>query len=195
MNKKNVQIFFILLVSSLLLGCHSNEDCSCSSSSTVIADLNESISETNFQEGLIIKEITINVETEDQELLTTVTVKEDTQFEDTNGVAITEAPRLVVNTTQEEDSTKSVIKFINVTGEEVVTPTKPFKVGIKAPAGTNPGDRVKVEIPDGSSTQIQKIIIRVVDQNGFIFFEITINDRKNAVVVITIILLGNGATN
>jgi len=194
MNKKVVQIFYILLLSSLLLGCHSNEDCSCSSS-TVIADLNESISETNFQQGLIIKETTIEVKTEDKELLTTVTMEEDTQFEDTNGVAVTKAPRLVVNTTQEEDITKSVMKFNNATGEEVVTPTKPFKVGMKAPTGAKPGDRVKVEIPNGNSTQIQKIIIRVVDKNGFVFFEITINDRKNSVVVITITLLGNGATN
>lgn len=192
MNRKIIQIFYILLVSSFVIGCNSDDDCNCSS--TVMAELNESISETNFQEGLIIKETTIEIKSEDKELLSTVTVKEDTQFEDINGVAITETPILVVKTTKEEDTSTSIIKF-NAIGGEPVTPTKSFKVGMKAPAGAKTGDRVKVEVPNEGNTQIQKTIIRIVDANGFVFFEITINDRKNSVVLITITLLGNGATN
>ena len=194
MNKKVVQTLYILLLSSLLLGCNSNGD-SNHSSSTVIADLNESISETIFQEGLIVKETTIEVKTDEKELLTTVTLEENTQFEDANGVAVTEAPILVVKTTQEEDVTKSVMHFNSVTGEEIVTPTKAFKVGIKAPSGAKPGDKISVKVPDSENIELQKIIIRIVNKDGFVFFEITIHDRKNSVVTITMTLLGNGATN
>ena len=191
MNRKIVQIFTILVVSSFIFGCHSE---SRKKTTVVTAEVNEVISATNFQEGVVTQETTINIETKENELLSTVIVKEDTQFENTDGVAITETPLLVVKTTKSEDTSESIIKFTNTKGE-VVTPTKPFKVGIKAPAGANPGDRIKVEIPDGSSTQIQKILIRVVDQNGFIFVEITINDLRDATTIITITVLGNGATN
>jgi len=192
MNRKMIPILCVLLLSFFTMGCHSDRNCNCSS--TIIAEISEPISETSFQQGLIVKETTIEVKTEDKELLTTVTLKEDTQFEDKNGVAITKAPVLVVKTTKEGDVSKSVIKFTNVKGE-VVTPTKPFKVGIKAPSSANARDRVKVEVPETSTTQIQKILIRVVSESGFIFLEITINDYQNAITVISITLLGNGATN
>jgi len=190
--KKIVQIFCVLIVSVFVIGCQGNIDCN--SSSTVVAELNEKIPETNFQQGLITKDTTIKVETEDKKLLSTVTIKKDTQFENKDGIAITEIPSISVKTTQLEETSNSTIKFTNRKGE-VVAPNKPFKVAIKAPTNAKVGDRVKIGIPDGSSTQIQKVIIRVVDKNGFISVEITINDPQYARTVITIAVLGNGATN
>ena len=191
MKRKIIQGFFILLVSSFIFGCNSNDDCNCSS---VVAEIKETISETNFEEGLVTTETTIKIETEDEELLSTVTLAEDTQFEDKNGVAITETPLLVVKSTKEEDSSTATIKFVDSKGD-IVKPTKSFRVGIKAPANANPGDTVKVEVPDNGHTQIQKIIILIVDKNGFVFFNVTINDNEKTTTVIILTLLGNSSTN
>ena len=174
------------------MGCDTDEDCNCSSA--VKAEVNERISETNFQEGLIIKETTIELRAENQELLAIVTLQEDTQFEDNNGVAITEAPLLVATIIKESDTSELVISFTTVDGE-VLIPTKPLIVEIKAPSIAQPQDRVNVEILDGSSVQIPPVIIPVVSQDGFVSLEITMNDHPNTATTITISVLGNGATN
>jgi len=192
MNRKIIQIGCILLGSFFIMACSSDNDCDCTSTKT--AESNESISQVNFQEGLITKDITIDVKTEDEELLGSIILKKDTQFEDKNGVAVTETPILHVDFVKKEETMVSRVKFTDKKGN-VITPTKAFKVLLKAPAGAEPGDQVKVEVPDNTNIQIQKTIIRIVDANGFLFIEITINDNKNATVEITITLLGNTATN
>jgi len=192
MNRKIIQIFYVLLLSFFTMGCDTDEDCNCSSA--VKAEVNERISETNFQEGLIIKETTIELRAENQELLAIVTLQEDTQFEDNNGVAITEAPLLVATIIKESDTSELVISFTTVDGE-VLIPTKPLIVEIKAPSIAQPQDRVNVEILDGSGVQIPPVIIPVVSQDGFVSLEITMNDHPNTTTTITISVLGNGATN
>ena len=190
MSKKIVEIFLLLVISSFI-GCN-NDDCSCPS--VVTAELNESISGTDFQEGLITTETTINVETEEKELLSTIVLEEDTQFEDKNGKAVIEPPILVMETKKEEVISTSTIKFIDGKGEEL-KPTKAFKVGIKAPLNAKPGDKVSLNISGTTSSKIQKIIILFVDSNGFIFFNIIINDHRSTTTVIIVTLLGNTSTN
>jgi hypothetical protein len=192
MNKKIIQIFCALLLSFFTIGCQNNEDCNCLSA--VKSEIIERIPETSFQEGLIIKETPIELRSENNELLAIIILQEDTQFEDKNGVAITEAPILVATIIKESDINELVITFTNIDGE-IVIPTKHFNVEIKAPSSAEPQDRVKVEIQEGSSVKNPQVIIPVVSQDGFVVLEITINDHSNATIIINISVLGNGATN
>jgi hypothetical protein len=192
MKRETIQLFFTLLVSFFIFGCNSNDDCDCAPN--VIAEVNETIAEADFEQGVITNDTTIEIKTEDKELLSTITLTEDTQFEDENGVAVTETPILVVESSKKETESTSEIKFVNSDGETLI-PTKPFKVAIKAPAGAKPGDRVQIEVPDDGNTQIQKFIIRVVQQNGFIILTITITEYKKTTTIVVVTLLGNGSTN
>jgi hypothetical protein len=192
MKRETIQLFFTLLISFFIFGCNSNDDCDCTPN--VIAEVNETIAEADFEQGVITNDTTIEIKTEDKELLSTITLTEDTQFEDENGVAVTETPILVVESSKKETESTSEIKFVNSDGETLI-PTKPFKVAIKAPAGAKPGDRVQIEVPDDVNTQIQKFIIRVVQQNGFIILTITITEYKKTTTIVVVTLLGNGSTN
>jgi len=192
MNTKILQIFSIFLLSIFIIGCNGEEDCNCPS--PVPTDVNKTISEANFQEGLITKETTLEVKTADNEILTLVTLQEGTQFEDANGVAITEIPILSVNVIRKNRTSISTIKFFDKNGNALV-PTKPVKLAIQPPLTANAGDQIQLNVADNSNIQIQKTIIRIVDENGLILIEVVFNDNQNATLIITASFLGNGATN
>ena len=73
-----------------------------------------------------------------------------------------------------------------------IIPTKPLKVTIKAPNGSKPGDKVKVDIPNdiiGTSKKIfqEKLVILIVDMNGNITFTVTPQAFKKLTIILIII--------
>jgi len=187
---KNKFFKSLILISSVLLlmvGCgslYNNTE-----AVTKVAETTKELARENFAQGVITQEIIIPVKTTSGETLSSITLAADTQFEDKDGQAVTEAPKLVIETVQSTSSSLN-ISFQDSRGNQL-KPTKDIVVEMLAPAGAKDGDRIEIDIPDntGKLTKQEKLTIVMV-MNGKIVFTISINSffpGKNVVILLNLI--------
>ncbi len=147
-----------------------------------VRDVSTVLSEESFANGVLEEELTISLDStdDDQEELAAVTLPSGTQFVTEEGVVLQKPPVLQIvqqassTTTREsatEDKTSNVvkgeIKFVDQEGNKII-PTEPVEISMAAPAGSKPGDEVRVEIPDGvdKATGQSKLTLFIVDRDG-----------------------------
>nr|MCH9740008.1 hypothetical protein [Campylobacterota bacterium] len=139
----------------------------------------KTLDEEEFSDGVVQHDIEIPVESNDV-VVSIINVSEGTQFLDSDGEVVTEAPKLVMlqrqssstTTTTEESTTTNIAKnefsFVTEEGEKLV-PTEPVTIAMAAPAGAKPGEKVRVEMPDDGVEKAEgqeKLTFFIVDANG-----------------------------
>jgi len=187
---KNKFFKSLLLTSTILLlmvGCGSVYNNS--EAVTKVAETTEELDTATFTEGVIAQETIIPVKTTSGETLSSITLAENTQFEDENGQAVTEAPTLAIKASQAATSSLT-IGFEDSAGNQL-KPTKDVKIEMLAPIGAKDGDKIEINIPDGTGklTKQEKLTIVVV-RNGRIVFTISVNaffPGKNVVILLNLI--------
>jgi hypothetical protein len=166
-----------------------------------IATQEMELTENQFSDGVVIENVIITAQTDGIDTVT-ATISEETEFVNDKGEAITAPP--VVALVQQE-STEEIVKEGKVTTKNVVKaelklvdkdgnkiiPSKPMEIVMKAPSGTKPGDKVRVEIPDGATaskkTVQEKLIIVVVGADGNIHITILPEVFKKLTVIVIIV--------
>ena len=177
--------FFKLLVIGtmfFLAGCGSSGK----TPTTIVAEATIPISTENLDGGVVTKETTVPVKADDGTKLATVTLAPGTEFQDENGNPITETPNLAVKA-QKSTKSKAEINFTTKDGKKII-PTEPVNVAIAAPAGAKPGDKVKIDVPDGVNAGTEKLTIFIVGNDGFIHVIIVPQVFKNNDVIILIVI-------
>ncbi|MBU1958914.1 hypothetical protein KJ680_10980 [bacterium] len=167
MRKQIVNTFFsIVTVAMFMVGCGGSS----SAVPTKVATISETVLDDNtiFIEGgtTILKDVDFNTTSDDGTVLANIKIAKDTEFKDANGVAVTTAPKLVLNTTQ-ATSTTTTLSFKDVNGNRL-TPTKPVTLTLAAPAGSKDGDQVQVDAPDTVTVGKQEKLTLVIVKNGVI---------------------------
>ena len=155
-------------------------------------------------EGVIKEDIPIIAQSEDGTSAVETVISEGTTFQNTKGETITTPPTVsivqqesVEKVVQEGKETtknvvKSEIKLTDDNGDKII-PTKPVKVNMKAPSGSKPGDKVRVDMPDGATVSkrdrvnLEKVIIVTVGADGYINITILPEIFKNLTVIVVII--------
>ena len=166
-----------------------------------IATQEMELTENQFSDGVVIENVIITAQTDGVDAVT-ATISEETEFVNDKGEAITAPP--VVALVQQE-STEEIVKEGKVTTKNVVKaelklvdkdgnkiiPSKPMEIVMKAPSGTKPGDKVRVDIPDGAiaskKTVQDKLVIFVIGANGNIHITILPEVFKRLTVVVIIV--------
>jgi len=156
------------------------------------------LSETQFSDGVTIEDIKVVAETEDGTKAIEAVVFEGTEFVDDKGVEITTTPTVsVIQRESVEEvidegkiSTKSVVqtelKIITENGKSIL-PSKPIDMILKAPNGANPGDEVRVDIPNNTTVTKnageEKLIIIIVGLDGKIHLTLIPEAFEGSVVI------------
>ncbi len=194
------RLFSIVVISTLTIGCGS------SSSKPKIKEPTElpptPQAETVKKEiptdaGVVSKDIKIEVKSKDGKAKSELIVPAGTAFTDASGKKLeTVTPKVTVTQDKGEKSeakekkliTQTKIKLTDKNGTKII-PTKPIDVKVKAPSGAKPGDEVKVSIPDGADKAPgqKKLVIFIVDEDGFISVRIFPEVFKNMTVVVIIV--------
>ena len=201
MTKTISSLLSIVAISALTIGCGSSnttekeptEITTPTASGTTSSTLNSS----QISAGVITTPVTISVATSDNKSTATVTLKEGTEFTDSDGNTLNNViPKVDLsqatgNSTANSNVTQTVqteIKLTDSAGNKIV-PTEAVTLKIKAPSNAKPGDEVKLSVPNGISkaTSQEKLIIFIVDENGFISITILPEVFKNSLAILIII--------
>jgi hypothetical protein len=208
------KIKFIIasLVLLLIIGCGSSSNPSIETrpslnENNIVATANTEarISEDRISDNGAIKEdIPIVAQSEDGKVAVKTVISEGTTFQNTKGETLTTPPTISIVqkesidkvVTEGKNTTKNVvkseIKLTDDNGDKII-PTKPVKVNIKAPSGSKPGDKVRVDIPDGATVSkrneanLEKIIVVTVGADGYVNVTILPEIFKNLTVIVIVI--------
>jgi len=159
---------------------------------TKVAETTKKLATEYFAQGVITQETIIPVTTTSGETLSSITLAEDTQFEDENGQQVTESVTLAIKTSQATTSSLT-IGFKDSVGNQL-KPTKDIVLEMIAPVGATDGDKIEINIPNsiGKLTKQEKLTIVIV-RNGRIVFRISVNaffPDKNIVILLNLIRTG-----
>jgi biopolymer transport protein ExbD len=80
------------------------------------------------------------------------------------------------------------LKLVDKDGNKII-PSKPVTIAMQAPAGSKPGDEVKVDLPDGAtaSKRAEKLIVVVVGADGNIHVTLIPQIFKDFTVILIVI--------
>ncbi len=194
------RLFSLIAISALTIGCGSSSSTVKTKEPTPLAQTNQA--ETVKKEiptdgGVVSEEIKVKVTSKDKTATSELTVPAGTAFTDASGKKLeTVTPKVSLTQDKGEDSggkeqkliTQTKINLTDKSGAKII-PTKPLDVKVKAPSGAKPGDEVKVSIPDGTNKTPgqKKLVLFIVDENGFISIRIFPKVFQNTTVVLIII--------
>jgi len=191
----------IVVISALTIGCGSSntteKEPTKITTPTASGTTSSTLNSSQISEGVITTPVTISVATSDNKSTATVTLKEGTAFTDSDGNTLNNViPKVDLsqatgNSTANSNVTQTVqteIKLTDSAGNKIV-PTEAVTLKIKAPNNAKPGDEVKLSVPNGISkaTSQEKLIIFIVDENGFISITILPEVFKNSLAILIII--------
>lgn len=207
MTKKTiVSLVSIIAISTLMIGCGGSSSTTPAvtepvADTGVIAGQtqtdNTTLDATQINAGTVSKDIELVVETVDKAATSTATIKAGTQFLDANGdiladvvpkIALTQKKGESATATETTKSVQTEINFTDANGNKI-TPTQAVEVKVKAPEGSKAGDEVQLSIPDAAEkgTGQQKLVIFIVDANGFLTVRILPDAFKNLTVIVIIV--------
>ena len=196
MTKQRINnILLLITISILIIGCGSSSTENLSEP-IELSQTNQSqtvIKEIQTNAGVTSQETTINVDSKDGIATSELTIPAGTAFLDASGQQL-ESVTPQISLTQDKKDTKekliaqTKLKFTDKNGNKII-PTEPFDIKVKAPNGAKPGEEVKVSIPT-DATKVpthEKLVIFIVDANGFISIRLFPNVFKNSTVILIII--------
>lgn len=213
MNKKLFsRMLFVTIFSLLVLGCGDSSSNPPATEATEPERLNDNVviadqTQTETQtiddtkigaDGVLTEEVEVKVSTVDNTAQSIVTIPQGNAFEDENGTIQTNVtPKIEViqkkgketTNTNVEYSVETEIKITDVEGKKII-PTEPVIVKIKAPANAKPGDEVRLSIPEGAEKADgqEKLVVFIVDQNGFLTIRVFPQVFRNFTVVLIVLV-------
>ena len=193
--QKSKNLFLLIVASTLIIGCGSTSKKN-TSEPVELTPTNQAQTTTKeipTNAGVTSQETTIEVESKDETATSELTIPAGTAFLDASGQQL-ESVTPQISLTQDKKDTKekllaqTKLKFTDKNGNKII-PTEPFDIKVKAPSGAKPGEEVKVSIPT-DATKVpthEKLVIFIVDANGFISIRLFPNVFKNSTVILIII--------
>ena len=202
MNRKKIGMMFlsVVCISTIILGCGGSSSTSKTKEPTELTPTNQAETvkkEIPTDAGVVSEDTKVEVKSKDGKASSELTVPAGTAFTDASGKKLeTVTPKITVTQDKGEKSEDKEKKIITQTKIEVtdkngtkIIPTKPIDVKVKAPSGAKPGDEVKVSIPEGADKAPgqKKLVIFIVDENGFISVRIFPEVFKSITVILIIV--------
>jgi len=183
----------IISISFFIVGCGGGSGCSLTEE-PVVVDSEIQIDNNFFDENTstVVKDIVL----EDNKTDTAIELSEGTVFVDEDDNPIEEAPIVKVKVETKETDTTTELQMVSSDGEKVI-PTEPVAVSIPAPEGAEPGDTVRVEVPDDAEVidKIEKLILVVVGKDGKINILIQPEVFRQQTVIVIIVEAPDKSTN
>lgn len=199
------KLLSIITLSVLTIGCGGGGGSSSSTTTepTVITtpesngSKTTTLSSSEINAGVVSKDVIITSTTSDNLSRSLLTIPSGTAFTDENGTTLTNVnPKVELGqqtdssstTTEKVYSVQTEVKITDTQGNKIV-PTEAVEVKIRAPKNSRPGDLVSLSIPDGAEkgTDQQKLVIFMVDANGFLTVKIFPRVFRNLLVIVIII--------
>lgn len=191
-----MKLFIVSLMAvGLLTGCGSSK----ATATETVVEATAAIPAEDFDTntGETTKEVTIKVESNGNEVAE-VDIPAGTSFTDEDGNLVKEVPSVKAKETTTATEVTTEISFF-ADGKKVI-PSEPVTAKVAAPAGSKPGDKVTIDVPDGVSAAktgavAEKLIVVVVGADGFVHVSIIPQLFKNYTVVVIIVRKVEASTN
>ena len=201
MTKKTItSLFSIVAITALTIGCGSSSTTKAQEPTALVAPTAQvqTVEENlTVNAGVVSQETIITVNSKDGTATSEVTVPAGTTFTDASGKKLeTVVPQVSLSQdvgakseeTEQKLITQTKIEITDQTGTKII-PSEPMDVKVKAPSGAKPGDEVNVSIPENASKTPgqEKLVIFIVDANGFITVRLFPDVFKNTTVILIIV--------
>ena len=195
------RMFSLIAISALTIGCGSSSSKVKTKEPTPLEEPTSQaqsvIKEIPVDSGIVSQDVKVEVQSKDGKSSSELIVPAGTTFTDASGKKLeTVTPKIIVAQDKGEKNegkekkriTQTKIKFTDKNGNKII-PTKPIDVKVKAPSGAKPGDEVKVSIPEGADKVPieKKLIIFIVDENGFISIRLYPSVFKTSTVIVIVV--------